>query len=128
MMVNELASVEALPPHDASNEKCPESRERSAAVAVRLRAAKRLLPDDPDASALLMDGLLREIAWLWCAHAGLLQSASDIEPASIERRDQVFCWRLRLALCAPDVHARLAHCAALYELLQARAAAAGNSE
>jgi len=88
-----------------------------AAVAGRLRAAAHLLPDDPDAAALLLDGLLQEIARLWCAAAGLPVPAPALRPALVERHDQPFGWRLRLALRAPDVRARLVHCAALYGLL-----------
>ncbi|HEU5441253.1 MAG TPA: hypothetical protein VFU88_18350 [Ktedonobacterales bacterium] len=122
MMVNELALAEALSPHDASEEEHPGSQARTAAVAARLRWAERLLPDDPDASALLLDGLLREIAWLWHAQVDVPLPAFDVQPALIERHDPLFGWRLRLALRAPNVHARLAHCAALYELLRTRAA------
>ena len=125
--VNEHALEKALLPRDEWDGERPAHGARAAEVEARLHAAERLLPDDPDAAALLLDGLLQEIRWLWRAQADLSPPAPALQPALVERDDRLFGWRLRLALRAPDVRARLAHCAALYALLPARAVAADKS-
>lgn len=83
-------------------------REERLAIVAALCRADALLASDPDAASLELDGLLYRIARVWCqARAGglppsdlLQQSASDAP---------LFALRLRLALRAPDVRARLAH-------------------
>ena len=81
--------------------------ERLAIVAALCRA-DALLARDPDAAALELDGLLYRIARVWCqANAGglplsdLLQQPAGAAP--------LVALRLRVALRAPDVRARLAH-------------------
>ena len=101
------------------------------AIAARLRVAERLLPGDPDAAALLLDGMLGAIAALWLAcrarRASPLQSAplscgnlvAPLLPALVEGDDSHFGLRLRLGLRAPNAEARLTHCRDMLRLLEA---------
>jgi hypothetical protein len=120
MMIRELALVRDHSPRRSDGDERDDAPVQ-AAVAARLRAAARLLEDDPDAAALLLDGLLHQIVEMWCEHVGPQVPALALQPALVERYDQPFGWRLRLALRAPDASARLIHCAALYALLDERA-------
>ncbi|MFI5273550.1 MAG: hypothetical protein ACHQ4H_11010 [Ktedonobacterales bacterium] len=92
-------------------------RERQHRIALRLRAAARLLDDDRDAAALLLDGVIAEIADLWRSARGMPVPRLALVPAAVERRDQRFGVWLRLALRAPQVEARLVHCEELLRLL-----------
>ena len=70
-----------------------------------MRDAAHVLECDPDAAALLLDGLLRAIAVLARQRQGIC--------------DPHFGLRLRLGLRAPNVEARLAHCQELLRLIEA---------
>ena len=85
-------------------------------LALRLPEAAALLGEQPDEAALLLDGLLRDIVDEWHRRRNL---APDEAAALrlIERVDPLFGWRLRLALRAPDAHARLHHCVALLAMV-----------
>lgn len=97
------------------------AEQRLAIIADLQRAAKLLGHDDAiaaDAASLLLDGVLSRLAGEWFALRGLdippmehllaalRQQAGDAAP---------FVGRLRLALQAPDPHARLVQC---WELLR----------
>ncbi|MDE3228677.1 MAG: hypothetical protein KGO05_02255 [Chloroflexota bacterium] len=75
----------------------------------RLIAAERALPAAPDLAALRLDGALSDLLAICAPGAASLEE--------LERRAPALAWRLRLALQAPDVAARLAHCWALLDLL-----------
>jgi len=91
------------------------------ALARDLLLAERLLPHDPDAAALLLDGAPRRIVVSWLALRGALcalgnglgDGSGDDLLAQVERIAPPVAWRLRLALRAPHAEARLAHCWAL---------------
>jgi hypothetical protein len=93
------------------------------ALARDLLLAERLLPRDPDAAALLLDGAPRRIVVSWLALRGAPYMAdhaagdapSDDLLAQVERVAPPVAWRLRLALRAPHAEARLAHCWALLQ-------------
>ena len=82
-------------------------------VAAPLDQAAELLDADPDAAALVLDGLLGRLAADWYAEQGLVPPDAAHLLSDLERRCQPLGWLLRLALRAPDVHARLAHMQAL---------------
>lgn len=82
---------------------------RRVRVVARLIAAERALPAAPDLAALRLDGALGELLAICAPGADSLEA--------LERRAPALAWRLRLALQAPDVAARLAHCWALLDLL-----------
>lgn len=74
-----------------------------------LEEAAALLHDNPDAAALALEGALRQLVNEWYARQGLhVPPARDLL-ADLEARDAPLAWRLRLALRAPHVEARLAH-------------------
>lgn len=85
----------------------------------RLRQAAVLIPDQPDDAALLVDGLLREIVDEWRRLRSVaLAPASAVHALDVvQQMDPLFGWRLRLALRAPDVRSRLAHCRSLIAAL-----------
>ncbi|SRR5579883_1151938 len=87
------------------------------ALARDLLLAERLLPRDPDAAALLLDGAPRRIVVSWLALRGAPHASGDAAGddllAQVERVAPSVAWRLRLALRAPHAEARLAHCWAL---------------
>ena len=83
------------------------------ALARDLLLAERLLPRDPDAAALLLDGAPRRIVVSWLALRGAPYAPGDDLLAQVERVAPSVAWRLRLALRAPHAEARLAHCWAL---------------
>lgn len=91
-------------PHDLSARDGHAQRAELRAIEARLRLAARALPDDPDAAALLLDGVLAAIAAL--------------QSNSVEHGIAIFGLRLRLALRAPNVEARLVHCRELLRLLE----------
>lgn len=86
-------------------------------IGARLRAAARVLPEDSDAAALLLDGAIAAIAALWLARAGLDVPVQALQPVLVDRGDPLFGLRLRLALRAPSVEARLAYCRELLRLI-----------
>ena len=79
----------------------------------RCEGAAELLEDHPDEAALLLDGLLGHIAHEWEQKLGLANESVGDMLAQIEHVAPEVGWRLRLALRAPDVRARLAACQAL---------------
>ncbi len=79
---------------------------RRAALHEELAHVAKLLERDPDAAALLLDGVLRQIGAEW-----FLARAYAVPPANellgrLAEMDAAFAWRLRLALRAPDARAR----------------------
>jgi hypothetical protein len=78
-------------------------------VAAPLDQAAELLDADPDAAALVLDGLLNRLAANWYVEQGQVPPDAVHLLSDLERRCQPLGWLLRLALRAPDVHARLAH-------------------
>lgn len=105
-------------PHGAQNDVgLPEDALARVALARDLLLAERLLPSDPDAAALLLDGAPRRIVVSWLALRGAPcapnSAPGDDLLAQVERVAPAVAWRLRLALRAPHAEARLAHCWAL---------------
>ncbi|HEX8032879.1 MAG TPA: hypothetical protein VF510_03485 [Ktedonobacterales bacterium] len=88
---------------------------KRSALRASLRDVEELLGrDDPqavDAGALMLDGLLSQLVSEWFAERGAEVPSREKVLAALERRegyDSQFVARLRLALRAPDPHARLA--------------------
>jgi hypothetical protein len=86
-----------------------------------LEDAAALLHDDPDAAALALEGALRQLVNEWYARQGLRVPAAHDLLADLEARDAPLAWRLRLALRAPHVEARLAHARGLEQAIVPRA-------
>jgi hypothetical protein len=91
------------------------------ALLSRLRRAERLLEDDPDKAALVLDGVI----WSVVNHA--FARVGQPPPSSREDAFEALsvvaapvCWRLRLALRSPHAQARLAHAWALLDAVFAR--------
>lgn len=82
-------------------------------LACVLACAEQLIERQPDDAALLLDGVLHRIASTWHQRERLPGVPEEDLLASIERVAPSVGWRLRLALRAPDVRARLAHCRAV---------------
>lgn len=80
--------------------------------------AARLIDAQPDAAALLLDGLLHDIASAWIRRLGHAGAPAEGLLAEIECVAPLVGWRLRLALRAPDIRARLAACQALIEAMK----------
>lgn len=74
-----------------------------------LGVAGALLESDPDASALLLDGLVQRIGAEWFLAQGLPAPCYERMLLELERQAALFAWRLRLALRAPDPRARYLH-------------------
>ncbi len=94
------------------------------ALHASLRDAEELLGrDDPqavDACALMLDGLLAQLVSEWFAERGAEAPPRERALAELERAegdDGRFAGRLRLALRAPDPHARLVQCRELLHCL-----------
>jgi hypothetical protein len=93
---------------------------RLALIGELRHVADLLKRDDPlaaDAASLLLDGVLSRLGREWFALRGLDLPAADHLLAELQRQERhaaPFLWRLRLALRAPDPHARLVQC---WELL-----------
>jgi hypothetical protein len=79
---------------------------RRAALAAELAAAAEALARDPDAAALLLDGLLRRVAAGWFQVRGLAVPDAEDLLGRLADEDAPFAWRVRLALRAPDARAR----------------------
>lgn len=89
--------------------------------------AAELIEAQPDEAGLLLDGLLGEIVDEWRrSHEQAPGDAAEVLRL-IEKSEPLFGWRLRLALRAPNVRARLEHCAALLALLPGERLAAGDA-
>ncbi|MBF6589176.1 MAG: hypothetical protein IVW57_01430 [Ktedonobacterales bacterium] len=78
-----------------------------------LNCAESLIENDPDAAALVLDGLVWRLLRAWYAARGGSPPGPAAVLADLERRAPSLAWRVRLALRAPDVAARLAHCRGL---------------
>lgn len=86
-------------------------------IVARLIAAERALPEAPDLAALRLDGVIRDL--LHHSEPAAADAPND-DIAALQRlaeRAPAVAWRLRLALQASSVAAKLAHCWALLELL-----------
>lgn len=94
-------------------------RHASLAFVERLHCVERLLADEPDAAALVLDGALWALVRFACERAG--RAAPDAEAVfeSLAELAPPVCWRLRLALRAPNPHARLVHVWALMDAISA---------
>lgn len=78
-------------------------------VARALDRAAELVDADPDAAALLLDGVLWRLAEEWYAQQRLAAPDARHLLPDLERRCAPLAWLMRVALRAPDVRARLAH-------------------
>ncbi len=96
-----------------------------ASVIHDLKRAQRAESYDPDLAALYLDGALRRLMALFAGNPGgdALSAAQSLLALDQERPD--IARRMRLALRAPHVEARLAHCWALLDLLNVDAVYAG---
>lgn len=82
-------------------------RARRAALEADVARAAGLLERDPDAAALLLDGVLRRVGAGWFLARGLAVPPPERLLERLAERDAPLAWRLRLALRAPDARARL---------------------
>lgn len=92
-------------------------RER-ARIAHALLAASHAQADDPDAAALLLDGILGDLIDLWArsaAHAAVADRAAALRAMEVVAPS--VAWRIRSALRSREPEARLAHCWAILEAL-----------
>jgi hypothetical protein len=80
--------------------------------------AAALIESQPDEAALVLDGMLHRILRDWYARWEVLEPEPHLLLAQLERFEPALAWRLRLALRAPNVHVRLAHCRQLLEYLE----------
>lgn len=87
-------------------------RQRRLDLILAIEAADALMERDPDIAALQLDGLILRIAAEWFALHRRPQPSVDAFLSELERLDQAIAWRLRVALRAPNAHARLIHCRA----------------
>ncbi len=88
-----------------------------ARIVARLIAAERALPEAPALAALRLDGIFRDLLHHWTPDAADAPGEDIAALQRLEERAPAVAWRLRLALQAPSVAAKLAHCWALLELL-----------
>lgn len=107
------------------NEPAPHDARRAAVIAELVRA-QRALPYDPDLAALHLDGALRSLLALVAGQDNSRAPSFAPSLLALDHQRPHLARRLRLALRAPHVEARLAHCWALIELLNADAAPAGS--
>jgi hypothetical protein len=98
---------------------------RRASIVADLVRAQRALPDDPDLAALHLDGALRSMLALVDSQDNSQAPSFALSLLALDHQRPHLARRLRLALRAPHVEARLAHCWALIKLLNAEAAPAG---
>jgi hypothetical protein len=81
------------------------------------RTALSLAVGQRDAAALLLDGVPQRLALEWFAGQDLAAPDLNCLLASLEERQSVLAWWLRLALRAPDIEARLFHCRRMLALI-----------
>lgn len=89
------------------------------AIAAALDHAAAVLDPDPDAAALLLDGLMCQLAQALARVYAASDGGGDASHAlhALDRRAPAVAYRLRLALRAPDAAARLVHCRQLCQWL-----------
>lgn len=97
------------------------------AIVAELRVIDGLLRDDGDAAALLLDGVLWRIVSFAFERAGVRAPSRALVFDALEELAPPLSWRLRLALRAPNVRARLIHAWALLEAVGAMPVGAGVS-
>ena len=98
-----------------------------ASVIADLIRAQHSLPYDPDLAALYLDGALRSLLALVAIQPGN-NALPDVQSLlALDHQRPHIARRMRLALRAPHAEARLAHCWALLDLLNADAAHAGSA-
>jgi len=85
-------------------------------IADALDRAAAILDADPDAAALLLDGLVCRLARALARAYAAGEDAAD-PLLALDRHAPSVAYRLRLALRAPDASARLIHCRQLCQLL-----------
>lgn len=85
-------------------------------IAAALDHAAAILDADPDAAALLLDGLVCRLARA-LAHAYAAHDGGGDALHALDRHAPAVAYQVRLALRAPDASARLVHCRGLYQLL-----------
>lgn len=99
----------------------------SLALVARLRQVERLLAEDSDAAALALDGILWSLVVFAFERAGLHVPSREAVFESLDAWASPVCWRLRLALRAPNAHARLIHAWALMDAVGAMRSASSVS-
>ena len=104
-----------------SNESVSSGASRAPVIADLIRA-QRALPYDPDLAALYLDGALRSLLALVASQESGHAPSYVPSLIALDHQRPHIARRLRLALRAPHAEARLAHCWALIELLNADAA------
>jgi hypothetical protein len=107
------------------NESVSHNEPRASVIADFLRAQKAL-PSDPDLASLYLDGALRGLLALIASPLSEHQFSHAQALHALDHQRPHFARRLRLALRAPHVEARLAHCWALIDLLNADKAQSGS--
>src|SRR5579885_2748932 len=86
-------------------------------LAYQLELAARQIESDPDDASLLLDGLIcRIVEAHYLERHGALPRREHLL-ARLDADDPALARRVRLALRAPDAHARLVHARQLYALL-----------
>ena len=127
-----MRSAAAGPRQELESSCAPMGGARLAAArfaAARARFARELAAAadahrDPDVAAIALDGLLLRMLSAWYAACGWPPCAAGDLLLDLERRAPELAWRLRLALRAPDVVARLAHARQVLAALSAALGAA----
>lgn len=89
------------------------------ALVARLRLVERLLVENPDAAALVLDGVLWGLVLFAFERVGQAAPSREDVFESLDALASPACWRLRLALRAPNAHARLIHIWAFMDALSA---------
>lgn len=89
------------------------------ALSEPLAAAAQAIEHDPDAAALLLEGLLERMLGAWYVARGWPVPAREALLADLDQRAPELARRVRLALRAPNVSARLAHCRQVLRVLAA---------
>ena len=86
-------------------------------LSYELELAAQQIESDPDDTSLILDGLIcRIVSAHYLARYGALSSRERLLPR-LDAKDPPLARRVRLALRAPDAHARLVHARQLYALV-----------
>lgn len=107
----------ALSPIWSSASGAPQPDLPEAALAAALRRAELLIGEDPDSAAVLLDGSLLDLARMWYRRRGRAMPARHALLRDLEWHAPPLAWQFRLALRAPNAHARLVHCRNLLNIL-----------